>query len=92
MAAESPHRGHRVGDLKDHLILWARGYFCATAGAVDEQTSKRYSEEQKGADDGEGPFRLVTGREAAGKGLPAASSRPRDFQSHPILPSSDGSG
>ena len=27
--------------------LWARGYFCATVGAVDEKTIKRYIEEQK---------------------------------------------
>ena len=27
--------------------LWARGYFCATVGAVDEQTIKAYIENQK---------------------------------------------
>ena len=42
--------------------LWARGYFCATVGAVDEKTIKRYIEEQKWDDDGEGQFRIVTGR------------------------------
>ena len=41
--------------------LWARGYFCATVGAVDEDTIKRYIEEQKWDDDGEGQFRIVTG-------------------------------
>ena len=41
--------------------LWARGYFCATVGAVDEETIKRSIEEQKWDDDGEGPFRVVTG-------------------------------
>ena len=42
--------------------LWARGYFCARVGAVDEKTIKRYLEEQKWDDDGEGQFRIVTGR------------------------------
>lgn len=41
---------------------WARGYFCATVGAVDERTIKRYIEEQKWDDDGEGQFRVVAGR------------------------------
>ncbi len=39
--------------------LWARGYFCATVGAVDEKTIKRYIEEQKWDEDGEGTFRIV---------------------------------
>lgn len=39
--------------------LWGRGYFCATVGAVDEETIKRYIEEQKWDDDGEGQFRIV---------------------------------
>ena len=34
--------------------LWARGYFCATVGAVDEETINRYIENQKDEDDGEG--------------------------------------
>ena len=34
--------------------LWARGYFCATVGAVDEETIKRYIENQRDEDDGEG--------------------------------------
>ena len=34
--------------------LWARGYFCATVGAVDEETIKRYIENQKDDEDGEG--------------------------------------
>jgi putative transposase len=33
--------------------LWARGYFCATVGAVDEETIKRYIENQKDDEDGE---------------------------------------
>jgi len=31
--------------------LWARGYFCATVGAVDEQTIKAYIENQKWDED-----------------------------------------
>jgi putative transposase len=31
--------------------LWARGYFCATVGAVDEATIKAYIENQKWEDD-----------------------------------------
>lgn len=38
--------------------LWARGYFCATVGAVDEETIKRYIENQKDDDDGEA-FRIT---------------------------------
>ena len=34
--------------------LWARGYFCATVGAVDEETIKRYIENQKWDEDEEG--------------------------------------
>jgi putative transposase len=34
--------------------LWARGYFCATVGAVDEKTVKEYIESQKWDDDAEG--------------------------------------
>lgn len=41
--------------------LWARGYCCATVGAVDEETIKRYIEEQRWDDAGEGQFRIVTG-------------------------------
>ena len=33
--------------------LWARGYFCASVGAVDEDTIKRYIENQKWEDPGE---------------------------------------
>lgn len=38
--------------------LWARGYFCATVGAVDEETIKRYIENRKDDDDGEA-FRIT---------------------------------
>ena len=34
--------------------MWARGYFCATVGAVDEATIKEYIESQKWEDDQEG--------------------------------------
>ena len=34
--------------------LWARGYFCASVGAVDEDTIKRYIESQKWDDDDQG--------------------------------------
>jgi putative transposase len=33
--------------------LWARGYLCASVGAVDEDTIKRYIENQKWEDPGE---------------------------------------
>jgi REP-associated tyrosine transposase len=33
--------------------LWARGYCCATVGAVDEKTIREYIENQKWDDDGE---------------------------------------
>ena len=34
--------------------LWARGYFCATVGAVDEETIKNYIESQQWHEDQEG--------------------------------------
>ena len=34
--------------------LWARGYFCATVGAVDEQMIKAYIENQKWDEDDQG--------------------------------------
>jgi putative transposase len=34
--------------------LWARGYFCATVGAVDEKTVMAYIESQKWDQDDEG--------------------------------------
>jgi hypothetical protein len=33
--------------------LWARGYFCASVGAVDEETIRKYIESQKWEDPGE---------------------------------------
>jgi len=38
--------------------LWARGYFCATVGAVDEETIKHYIETQKWDEDDQG-FRIT---------------------------------
>jgi putative transposase len=34
--------------------LWARGYFCASVGAVDEATIKKYIEDQRWDDDDQG--------------------------------------
>src|SRR3954468_4623208 len=34
--------------------LWARGYFCATVGAVDEETIRSYIENQKWDEDDQG--------------------------------------
>ena len=34
--------------------LWARGYFCATVGAVDEETIKAYIENQQWDEDDQG--------------------------------------
>jgi REP-associated tyrosine transposase len=38
--------------------LWARGYFCATVGAVDEKTIMEYIESQKWEQDDQG-FRIT---------------------------------
>jgi putative transposase len=47
--------------------LWARGYFCATVGAVNEEMMKRYVENQS---EDEGEFRIWDLEEQAGvKGL-----------------------
>ena len=34
--------------------MWARGYFCATVGAVDEETVKQYIENQKWDEEADG--------------------------------------
>ena len=34
--------------------LWARGYFCASVGAVDEEPIQKYIESQKWDDDDQG--------------------------------------
>ncbi len=49
--------------------LWARGYFCATVGAVDEETIKAYIENQKW-DEGEESFKVTAPTE------PSAGSKP----------------
>jgi hypothetical protein len=36
------------------LYMWARKYFCATVGAVDEATIKAYLESQKWDEDDQG--------------------------------------
>lgn len=38
--------------------LWARGYFCATVGAVDEKTIREYIESQEWEEDDQG-FKIV---------------------------------
>ena len=42
--------------------LWARGYFCASVGAVDEATSRAYIENQQWDEDVEG-FKITGPRE-----------------------------
>jgi putative transposase len=42
--------------------LWARGYFCATVGAVDEQTIKQYIENQQWDEDDQG-FKITAPNE-----------------------------
>jgi len=64
--------------------LWARGYFCATVGAVDEKTIKEYIENQKWDQDDQG-FKITAPSEPCA-GSPAGSpsggfSRTLDFQS-----------
>ena len=34
--------------------MWARGYFCASVGAVDEDTIKKYIESQRWVDEDQG--------------------------------------
>ncbi len=50
LQGEFPDLGKR--DWGQHL--WARGYFCATVGAVDEATIKEYIESQRWDEDDEG--------------------------------------
>jgi putative transposase len=42
--------------------LWARGYFCASVGAVDEETIRKYIENQTWEDPGEN-FKITAPRE-----------------------------
>ncbi len=50
LQAEFPELGKRYWGQH----LWARGYFCATVGAVDEETIKHYIETQRWDEDDEG--------------------------------------
>jgi len=50
LQAEFPELGKRYWG--EHL--WARGYFCATVGAVDEETIKHYIETQRWDEDDQG--------------------------------------
>jgi putative transposase len=50
LQAEFPQLRKRYGGQH----LWARGYFCATVGAVDEKTIMAYIENQKWDDDDQG--------------------------------------
>ena len=54
LQAEFPELGKRYWGQH----LWARGYFCATVGAVDEAMIKAYIENQKWDEEGEG-FKIV---------------------------------
>ncbi|MBI2686610.1 MAG: IS200/IS605 family transposase [Acidobacteria bacterium] len=64
--------------------LWARGYFCATVGAVDEATIREYIENQKWDEDDQG-FKITAPAEPqAGlslDALQAALAAPCEFQS-----------
>ena len=50
LQAEFPELGKRYWGQH----LWARGYFCATVGAVDEETIKHYIESQRWDEDDQG--------------------------------------
>ena len=50
LQAEFPELGKRYWGQH----LWARGYFCATVGAVDEETIKHYIESQRRDEDDQG--------------------------------------
>jgi hypothetical protein len=65
--------------------MWARGYFCATVGAVDEATIKAYIESQKWDKDDQG-FKITAPTEPSAGSSPDRLQPPRDFQSSSILP------
>jgi putative transposase len=50
LQAEFPELGKRYWGQH----LWARGYFCATVGAVDEETIKHYIETQRWDEEDQG--------------------------------------
>ena len=62
--AGAVHKGAFLEKLQDEFPelrkrywgqdLWARGYFCATVGAVNEQTIRDYIENQKWDEDDQG--------------------------------------
>jgi putative transposase len=60
--------------------LWARGSFCATVGAVDEETISAYSENQKWDEDEQG-FKITAPAE------PGAGSEPGALQTASAVPS-----
>jgi hypothetical protein len=73
--------------------LWARGYFCATVGAVDEQMIKAYIENQKWDEDDLG-FKITTPTEPwrlSSRGCFKRLQPHPDFQSQRNLPASAGS-
>jgi hypothetical protein len=68
--------------------LWARGYFCASVGAVDEETIHKYSESRQGEDPGEN-FKITAPNElkTALRREPCRRLQPQtgDFQSQSNL-------
>jgi len=58
--------------------LWARGYFCASVGAVDEETIRKYIESQQWEDPGEN-FKITAPTEPCSRlsagSLPGGFSR-----------------
>ena len=58
LKGRSSHRlQDELGELRERYWgqhLWARGYFCASVGAVDEDTIKKYIESQKWDDEDQG--------------------------------------
>src|SRR3954447_14364150 len=74
--------------------LWARGYFCATVGAVDEETIRSYIENQKWDEDDQG-FKITAPTELkpalSREPLQTASAVSLDFQSRLNLPALAGS-
>jgi putative transposase len=85
------------GDLRKRYWgphLWARGYFCASVGAVDENTIKKYIEGQRW-DDEDQEFKITSAHRAlsrlsARKPLGGFSRNPA-FSRKRILPASAGS-
>jgi hypothetical protein len=64
--------------------MWARGYFCATVGAVDEATIKAYIENQRWDEDDES-FKITAPHQALSRLSAGTAFRrlqtQRDFQS-----------